>query len=113
MFPTEPLAVTNLTVVDSNSSTIRLSWSQQSDHKSSYSYLVTINGISVNRSLNTTVEYATLTDLVPGSPYTIAVVVVVETVMSDPTITNSSTSMVPKLFHLSLILIILVIIGGV
>ncbi|XP_067090238.1 receptor-type tyrosine-protein phosphatase eta [Osmerus mordax] len=87
---TKPMAVTNLTVVESNT-TIRLSWYQQGDHKPSYSYLVNINGTSVNRSLNTTVENYLLTDLVPGSPYTIAVVVVVKTVMSDPTTTNSYT----------------------
>ncbi|XP_062318700.1 receptor-type tyrosine-protein phosphatase eta [Osmerus eperlanus] len=88
---TKPMAVTNLTVVESNITTIRLSWSQQGDHKPSYSYLVNINGTSVNRSLNTTDENYLLTDLVPGSPYTIAVVVVVKTVMSDPTTTNSYT----------------------
>ena len=107
ILPPEPKAVNNLMVVNSSSSTIGLNWSRQDDHKPSYSYLVTINGTSVNQSRITKQEDYLLTDLVPGTLYTIAVVVVVETVKSDPTTTNSYTSMLPKLSHFTLILIIL------
>ncbi|XP_040893830.1 receptor-type tyrosine-protein phosphatase eta isoform X2 [Toxotes jaculatrix] len=79
---TMPKAVTNLTTT-SNTTAIQLTWSQQSDYKTSYSYLVQAfqDTIEVQRNQTATESY-TFFGLNPGELYTLYVFTVVEGVKS-------------------------------
>ncbi|XP_032379279.1 receptor-type tyrosine-protein phosphatase eta [Etheostoma spectabile] len=78
-----PKAVTNLSVEDVNTTTIRLKWLRQSDHKPSYTYLVyaLLNATLVQNGSTETETY-TFFNLTPGNFYSFKVLTVVEGVMS-------------------------------
>ncbi|XP_071395777.1 receptor-type tyrosine-protein phosphatase eta-like [Centroberyx affinis] len=89
---TQPKAVTNLTVVDLNTTAIRLTWLRQSDYKPSYSYQVSVlRGAEVVHSDSTQTETYTFVSLTPGESYTFRVLTVVEEVKSAVESTSSYT----------------------
>eukprot|EP00063_Salmo_salar_P005253 XP_013980088.1 PREDICTED: receptor-type tyrosine-protein phosphatase eta-like isoform X1 [Salmo salar] len=89
---TKPKAVSNLMVEDLNTTAIKLSWSEQDDHKPTYSYLVTVSKRgSMVANVSTTVKSYTFTHLQPGDSYTFSVVTVVQGVKSDAAETTSYT----------------------
>lgn len=66
-------------VEDLNTTAIKLSWSEQDDHKPTYSYLVTVSKRgSMVANVSTTVKSYTFTHLQPGDSYTFSVVTVVQ-----------------------------------
>ncbi|KAJ7997630.1 hypothetical protein DPEC_G00214120 [Dallia pectoralis] len=89
---TKPKVVSNLTVVDSNTTAIRLVWSRQDDYKPTYSYLVTAsNNGSLVWNYSTTGENYTFTSLQPGYSYNLSVVTVNQGVQSEPVSIVSDT----------------------
>ncbi|KAM6925928.1 receptor-type tyrosine-protein phosphatase eta-like [Lycodopsis pacificus] len=87
---TMPKAVTNLTVEDVNTTSIRLTWGRQSDHKPSYSYLVkALQDATVVQDESTETETYTFYNLTPGKLYTFDVFTVVEGVKSTVESTQS------------------------
>ncbi|XP_059916132.1 receptor-type tyrosine-protein phosphatase eta isoform X3 [Gadus macrocephalus] len=92
---TVPKAVTNLTAADVNTSAVSLTWLRQDDHKTGYSYQVTVlENVTQVQQLNTTTENYTVTSLTPGVNYTFQVSTVVQGVKSTEESTSSYT--VPK-----------------
>ncbi|XP_035521032.1 receptor-type tyrosine-protein phosphatase eta isoform X2 [Morone saxatilis] len=89
---TMPKAVTNLTVENVSTTSIRLTWLNQSDHKPSYSYWVIAyqDGIMVQNKSTETTNY-TFFALTPGKFYTFNVFTVVEGVKSTMTTTSHYT----------------------
>ncbi|XP_054475501.1 tenascin-X-like isoform X1 [Anoplopoma fimbria] len=89
---TMPKAVANLKVEDVNTTSIRLTWARQSDHKLSYSYLVkAIQDAIVVQDNSTETETYTFFHLTPGKLYTFEVFTVVEGVKSTMESTQSYT----------------------
>ncbi|XP_076026454.1 receptor-type tyrosine-protein phosphatase eta-like isoform X2 [Genypterus blacodes] len=89
---TNPKAVTNTTVVDLNSTAIRLTWVRQNDHKPLYSYLVmALLGTGVVHNVSAETETYTFMDLIPGESYTFNVFTVVGSVRSTVESTSSHT----------------------
>uniref|UniRef100_A0A8C4DIL8 protein-tyrosine-phosphatase n=1 Tax=Dicentrarchus labrax TaxID=13489 RepID=A0A8C4DIL8_DICLA len=89
---TMPKAVTNLTVENVSTTSIRLTWLSQSDHKPSYSYWVIAyqDGIMVQNKSTETQNY-TFFALTPGKFYTFNVFTVVERVKSEVATTSHYT----------------------
>ncbi|XP_061578753.1 receptor-type tyrosine-protein phosphatase beta-like [Cololabis saira] len=79
---TQPKAVTNLTAVVVNSTTILLTWDRQSDYKATYSYLVEERHNTGAQNRTTTTETLIIPLLIPGTQYTFHVSAVVEGVSS-------------------------------
>ncbi|XP_056603685.1 receptor-type tyrosine-protein phosphatase eta isoform X3 [Triplophysa dalaica] len=77
---TKPLPVVNLIATRIGSTEMLLSWSHQSDYKSTYVYNVSVNGElrAQNRS-----ETANITNLIPGSNYTFTVQTVANGISSE------------------------------
>ena len=92
-----PKAVTNLTVADVNTTAVCLTWHRQDDHKSEYSYEVTVLGKDKKQQFNTTTEQYTVIHLTPGVNYTFQVSTVVQEVKSTEETTSSYTGMSLKL----------------
>nr|XP_046249269.1 receptor-type tyrosine-protein phosphatase beta-like isoform X6 [Scatophagus argus] len=88
---TMPKAVTDLTVQEVNTTSIRLTWLRQSDHKSSYSYLVIVRLDMTVQKYSTENETYTFSLLTPGVLYTFDVFTVVGGVMSAVNSTSSYT----------------------
>ncbi|XP_041794912.1 receptor-type tyrosine-protein phosphatase eta isoform X3 [Chelmon rostratus] len=89
---TMPEAVTNLTVVDVNTTAVRLTWLRQSDHKPSYSYsVIALQDAVVVQSTSTENESYTFSGLIPGKLYTFNVSTVVAGVESTVKSTSSHT----------------------
>ncbi|XP_068458580.1 receptor-type tyrosine-protein phosphatase eta-like [Clinocottus analis] len=80
---TMPKPVANLRVDDVNTTSIRLTWDRQTDHKPSYSYLViALQDAVVVQNKSTEMENYTFFHLTPGNLYTFDVFAVVEGVKS-------------------------------
>ena len=93
-----PKAVTNLKVAELNTTAVYLTWLRQDDHKSDYSYEVTVlqeKDIPIQFKTNT--ENYTFTSLTPGVNYTFQVSTVVHGVKSTVETTSSYTGMSLKL----------------
>ncbi|XP_036964427.1 receptor-type tyrosine-protein phosphatase beta-like isoform X4 [Acanthopagrus latus] len=89
---TMPKAVTNLKVVDVNTTAIQLKWSRQNDHKPSYSYRVeALHNNIVVQNASTETETYTFSNLTPGEYYTFKVITVVERVESTVATAQSFT----------------------
>lgn len=76
----EPLPVTNLIASPVGTTEMRLSWSRQSDYKSSYQYNVSVNGeqwIQINN------ESTNVVNLIAGNNYTFTVQTVANGMSSD------------------------------
>lgn len=94
MFAAVPKAVTNLKVVDVNTTAIQLKWSRQNDHKPSYSYRVeALHNNMVVQNASTETETYTFSNLTPGEYYTFKVITVVERVESTVATAQSFTRM--------------------
>ncbi|CAL8376120.1 unnamed protein product [Arctogadus glacialis] len=92
---TVPKAVTDLKVADVNTTAVSLTWLRQDDHKTGYSFQVTVlENVTQIQQLNTTTENYTVTSLTPGVYYTFQVSTVVQGVKSTEETTSSYT--VPK-----------------
>ncbi|XP_060695157.1 receptor-type tyrosine-protein phosphatase eta [Hemiscyllium ocellatum] len=93
-FTTVPNAVTNVTLVNRNTTSITLRWSRRSDYKAEYRYKVeTIGDPSSNSTVN--VESTTVVDLNPGTKYTFRVLTLAgDGTASDPVTVSFTT--VPK-----------------
>ncbi|XP_056455026.1 fibronectin isoform X2 [Gadus chalcogrammus] len=92
---TLPKAVTDLKVADVNTTAVSLTWLRQDDHKTGYSYRVTVlENVTQIQQLNTTTENYTVTSLTPGVNYIFRVSTVVQVVKSTEESTSSYT--VPK-----------------
>lgn len=78
---TKPLPVVNLTASRIGTTEMQLSWSHQSDYKSTYLYSVSVNGEQRTQSMNETVKVPNLT---AGSNYTFAVQTVAYGISSEP-----------------------------
>ncbi|CAL8358679.1 unnamed protein product [Lota lota] len=89
---TMPKAVTNLTVANVNTTAVHLTWLRQDDHKSDYTYQVTVFGKDVQPPKSTTTENYTVTSLTPGVMYTFQVSTVVQGVKSTEENTTSYTT---------------------
>ncbi|XP_054633084.1 receptor-type tyrosine-protein phosphatase eta isoform X2 [Dunckerocampus dactyliophorus] len=89
---TMPKAVTGLMVKDVNTTAITLKWLRPSDHKDSYSYLLTVfqDGTMLHNASTKTETY-TFSGLTPGAPYSFEVFTVVEGVKSTEERTFSYT----------------------
>ena len=92
-----PKAVTNLLVADVNTTAVYLTWLRQDDHKSDYSYQVTVLEKDIPKQWNTNTEYYTVTSLTPGVNYTFQVSTVVQGVQSTEETISSYTGMSLKL----------------
>ncbi|GLD60175.1 receptor-type tyrosine-protein phosphatase eta-like isoform X4 [Lates japonicus] len=80
---TMPSAVTNLTVSEVSTTAIQLTWTKQSDYKTSYSYLViALRDNTEVQSNRTETETFTFFGLTPGQLYTFYVYTVIERVNS-------------------------------
>ncbi|KAM9807799.1 receptor-type tyrosine-protein phosphatase eta-like [Neosynchiropus ocellatus] len=92
---TKPEAVTGLRGEHVNATVIQLTWIRQSDHKSSYSYLVDMY-LDRTKILNVTTETETYTfyNLIPGRQYSFDVYTVVGGVKS--TVANTSVHTIPE-----------------
>ncbi|CAL8296546.1 unnamed protein product [Boreogadus saida] len=89
---TMPKAVTNLTAADVNTTAVSLTWLRQDDHKTEYSYRVTVlENVTQIQQLNTTTENYTVTSLTPGVNYTFQVSTVVQGVKSTEESISSYT----------------------
>lgn len=89
-----PKAVTNLNASFVNTTFIQLTWTRQTDHKASYSYLVEAfhdSGLVSNYS--TPIEAFPFDNLTPGTNYTFKVYTVQEEVKSTPASISDTTSM--------------------
>ncbi|XP_073327843.1 uncharacterized protein [Pagrus major] len=90
---TMPKAVTNLKVAAVNTTAIQLTWSRQTDHKSSYSYrVVVLHHDMVVQNASTGTETYTFSNLTPGECYTFKVFTVVGGVHSSVATTQSFTT---------------------
>ncbi|XP_050970837.1 LOW QUALITY PROTEIN: receptor-type tyrosine-protein phosphatase eta [Labeo rohita] len=87
---TKPLQVTNLTASPVGTTDMRLSWSRQSDYKSSYLYNVSVNR---ERWIQSSSETANVTDLIPGSSYTFTVQTVANGLSSDSVAISAYTGL--------------------
>lgn len=88
-----PLAVTNLTVADVETTAVVLEWLRQTDYKPSYSYLVAARQDSTVVQNHTTAnETYTIINLTPGQSYQFHVFTVVEGVKSEVKSISSDTS---------------------
>lgn len=89
-----PKAVTNLIVTAVTTTSISLTWSRQSDYKSSYSYLViAYQGGMMVKNDSTNNETYTFYNLIPGENYTFSVFTVVQGFMSLQASTKDWTCM--------------------
>ncbi|XP_015237762.1 PREDICTED: receptor-type tyrosine-protein phosphatase eta-like [Cyprinodon variegatus] len=89
---TMPKAVTNLNASFVNTTFIQLTWTRQTDHKASYSYLVEAfhdSGLVSNYS--TPIEAFPFDNLTPGTNYTFKVYTVQEEVKSTPASISDTT----------------------
>uniref|UniRef100_A0A671RZS0 protein-tyrosine-phosphatase n=1 Tax=Sinocyclocheilus anshuiensis TaxID=1608454 RepID=A0A671RZS0_9TELE len=94
---TKPLPVTNLTASPVGTTEMRLSWSRQSDYKSSYQYNVSVNGEQWIQSINETINVVNLT---PGNNYTFTVQTV-ENGMSSESVAISAFTGLGKASNIS------------
>ncbi|XP_016407120.1 receptor-type tyrosine-protein phosphatase eta-like [Sinocyclocheilus rhinocerous] len=94
---TKPLPVTNLTASPVGTTEMRLSWSRQSDYKSSYQYNVSVNGEQWIQSINETINVVNLT---PGNNYTFTVRTV-ENGMSSESVAISAFTGLGKASNIS------------
>ena len=93
-----PKAVTDLKVADVNTTAVSLTWLRQDDHKTGYSYRVTVlENVTQIQQLNTTTENYTVTSLTPGVNYIFRVSTDVQGVKSTEETTSSYTGMSLKL----------------
>ncbi|XP_043562355.1 receptor-type tyrosine-protein phosphatase eta [Chiloscyllium plagiosum] len=93
-FTTVPNAVTNVTLVSRNATSITLRWNRQSDYKAEYRYKVeTIGDPPSNSTVND--ESTAVVDLNPGTKYTFRVLTLAgDGTASDPVTVSFTT--VPK-----------------
>ncbi|XP_041651491.1 receptor-type tyrosine-protein phosphatase beta isoform X4 [Cheilinus undulatus] len=89
---TKPTAVANVKAENVTTTSVRLSWSRQSDYKQSYSYLVmALHGAMRVHNDSTKTETYTFTNLCPGRLYTFKVITEVDGVESSVANTTSYT----------------------
>ncbi|KTG41720.1 hypothetical protein cypCar_00028404 [Cyprinus carpio] len=87
---TKPLPVTNLTASPVGTTEMRLSWSRQSDYKSSYQYNVSVNGeqwIQINN------ESTNVVNLIAGNNYTFTVQTVANGMSSESVAISAFTGL--------------------
>ncbi|KAI7814931.1 receptor-type tyrosine-protein phosphatase eta precursor, partial [Triplophysa rosa] len=89
---TKPLPVINLTASSVGTTEMLLSWSHQSDYKSTYVYNVSVNG--EQRTQNGS-ETANVPNLTPGSNYTFTVQTVANGISSEPVSVSEFTVPTP------------------
>ncbi|XP_057193959.1 receptor-type tyrosine-protein phosphatase eta [Triplophysa rosa] len=87
---TKPLPVINLTASSVGTTEMLLSWSHQSDYKSTYVYNVSVNG--EQRTQNGS-ETANVPNLTPGSNYTFTVQTVANGISSEPVSVSEFTGL--------------------
>ncbi|KAL1271207.1 hypothetical protein QQF64_030223 [Cirrhinus molitorella] len=87
---TKPLPVTNLMASPFGTTEMRLSWSRQSDYKSSYLYNVSVNG---ERWIQSRSESANVTDLISGNNYTFTVQTVANDLSSESVAMSAFTGL--------------------
>ncbi|XP_030649300.1 receptor-type tyrosine-protein phosphatase eta [Chanos chanos] len=85
---TKPETVRNLTATTINETVIRLTWLYQGDQNSTYYYKIIVVGQKTFNTTDTTVDVGNLT---PGASYTFQVVVVANSVRSEPKETSGYT----------------------
>uniref|UniRef100_A0A8C2QAL1 protein-tyrosine-phosphatase n=1 Tax=Cyprinus carpio TaxID=7962 RepID=A0A8C2QAL1_CYPCA len=89
-FNTKPLPVSNLTASPVGTTEMRLSWSRQSDYKSSYQYNVSVNGeqwIQINN------ESTNVVNLIAGNNYTFTVQTVANGMSSESVAISAFTGL--------------------
>ncbi|XP_073693105.1 receptor-type tyrosine-protein phosphatase eta [Garra rufa] len=87
---TKPLPVSNFTASAVGTTEMRLSWSRQSDYKSSYLYNVSVNG---EKWIQSHSEAANVTDLISGNNYTFTVQTVANGLSSESVATSAFTGL--------------------
>uniref|UniRef100_A0A8C1PAW8 protein-tyrosine-phosphatase n=1 Tax=Cyprinus carpio TaxID=7962 RepID=A0A8C1PAW8_CYPCA len=87
---TKPLPVSNLTASPVGTTEMRLSWSRQSDYKSSYQYNVSVNGEQWIQSNN---ESTNVVNLIAGNNYTFTVQTVANGMSSESVAISAFTGL--------------------
>ncbi|XP_059369293.1 receptor-type tyrosine-protein phosphatase eta-like isoform X2 [Carassius carassius] len=87
---TKPLPVTNLTASPVGTTQMSLSWSRQSDYKSSYQYNVSVNGEQWIQSIN---ETTNVVNLIAGNNYTFTVQTVANGMSSESVAISAFTGL--------------------